>query len=60
MRQIRFFALPFFLLFLTAALFADGVDQALLTRLKTEGCAAMRAQEKALNQIHLVILWTSV
>ena len=60
MRQIRFFALPFFLLFLTAALFADGVDQTLLTRLKTEGCAAMRAQEKALNQIHLVILWTSV
>ena len=46
MRQIKFSALFLFLFFLTAQLFADGIDQTLLTRLKTEGCAAMRAQEK--------------
>ncbi|MBO7726782.1 MAG: hypothetical protein J6S40_09995, partial [Thermoguttaceae bacterium] len=60
MRQIKFSALFLFLFFLTAQLFADGIDQTLLTRLKTEGCAAMRAQEKFLNQVHLVFLWTTV
>ena len=60
MRQIKFSALSLFLFFLTAQLFADGVDQTLLARLKTEGCAAIRAQEKFLSQVHLVILWTTV
>ena len=60
MRRVKFLAVPLFFFLLTALLSADGVDQTLRTRLKTEGCAAMRAQEKFLSQVHLVILWTTV
>ena len=52
----KFVSSVFLFVFLSVSLFADGVDQALLARLQSEGCAGLRAQEKYLNHIHLRFL----
>ncbi|MBR2693265.1 MAG: hypothetical protein IKE69_03535 [Thermoguttaceae bacterium] len=52
MRKITF-ALAFFALLASVPLFADGLDQNLLERLKNEGCPALRARGKLPDKFHL-------
>ena len=52
MRKITF-VLAFFAFLASAPLFADGLDQNLLERLKNEGCPAMRARGKLPDKFHL-------
>ena len=52
----KFVFYVFLFAFLTVSLFAEEVDQTLLARLKSEGCAGLRAQEKYLNHCHLRFL----
>ncbi|MCR5358740.1 MAG: hypothetical protein K6E55_02510 [Thermoguttaceae bacterium] len=48
-----------FSFFVSVSLFAEEVDQGLLNRLKTEGVAGLRAQEKYLKHVHLAYVSTA-